>query len=68
MTLSVELTDAHAWSLAQFLKHAGLADFRSNALDEDEAYTMLDAAERVRAALAAPDTLRADRASLSQAP
>lgn len=53
VTLSVELIDAHARSLAQFLKRAGLADFRSNAQHEDEAYTMLDAAERVRAALAA---------------
>ena len=51
VTLSVELTDAHARSLAQFLKRAGLADFRSNA--QDEAYTMLDATERVQAALAA---------------
>jgi hypothetical protein len=52
VTLTVDLTDAQAWNLAQFLKRAGFSDFRSNAQDDEEAYAMLYAAERVRAALA----------------
>ena len=50
--LVVELTDAQAWHLAQFLKRVGFSDFRSNAQDNDEAYAMRDAADRVRVALA----------------
>ena len=50
--LVVELTDAQAWHLAQFLKRVGFADFRSNAQDNDEAYAMRDAADQVRVALA----------------
>jgi hypothetical protein len=50
--LAMELTDAEAWHLAQFLKRVGFSDFRSNAQDDDEAYAMRDAADRVRVALA----------------
>ena len=50
--LAVTLTDAQAWHLAQFLKRVGFTDFRSNAQDNDEAYAMRDAADRVRVALA----------------
>lgn len=50
--LDVELTDAEAWNLAQFLKRVGFSDFRANAQDDAEAYAMRDAAERVRRALA----------------
>ena len=50
-TLAVELTDAQAWHLAQFLKCVGVSEFRSNAQDEDEAYAMRDAAVCVRDAL-----------------
>ncbi len=50
-TLAVELTDAQAWHLAQFLKRVGFSEFRSNAQDEDEAYAMRDAAVCVRDAL-----------------
>lgn len=52
LRLTVELTDAEAWHLAQFLKRAGFSDFRTNAQDDDEAYAMRDAADRVRVALA----------------
>ena len=37
VSLAVELTDAEAWNLAQFLKRVGFSDFRSNAQDEAEA-------------------------------
>ena len=50
--LDVELTEAEAWHLAQFFKRVGFSEFRANAQDDDEAYAMLDATERVRAALA----------------
>ena len=50
--LAVTLTDAQAWHLAQFLKRVGFSDFRGNAQDNDEAYAMRDAADRVRVALA----------------
>lgn len=52
VTLTIELTDAEAWNLAQFLKRVGFSDFRTNAQDEQEAYAMRDAADRVRTALA----------------
>ena len=50
--LVVELTDAQAWHLAQFLKRVGFTDFRSNAQDDDEAYAMDEAADLVAVALA----------------
>jgi len=52
VSLAVELTDAEAWNLAQFLKRVGFSDFRTNAQDDEEAYAMRDAADRVRLALA----------------
>ena len=52
VTLAVELTDAQAWNLAQFLKRVGFSDFRTNAQDDAEAYAMRDATDRVRVALA----------------
>lgn len=51
LCLNVELTDAEAWNLAQFLKRVRFSDFRANAQDDAEAYAMRDAAERVRHAL-----------------
>jgi dissimilatory sulfite reductase (desulfoviridin) alpha/beta subunit len=50
--LAVELTDAQAWHLAQFLKRVGFAEFRNNAQDDDEAYGMRDATEHLRKMLA----------------
>lgn len=51
VSLAVELTAAQAWNLAQFLKRVGFSDFRTNAQDDDEAYAMRDAADRVAVAL-----------------
>jgi hypothetical protein len=50
--LMVPLSDQEAWDLAQFLKRVGYADFRSNAVDDEEAYRMQAAAEKVRGNLA----------------
>lgn len=52
MNINVELPDGLAWALAQFLKRVGYNDYLSLAVDEQEAYDMVDAGEKVRAALA----------------
>lgn len=52
ITLMVPLSDQEAWDLAQFLKRVGYAEFRTNAVDGDEAYRMQAAAEKVRSNLA----------------
>lgn len=48
----IELSDAQAWAFAQFVKRAGLSDYRALAVDQDEAATMLCAGEAIRKALA----------------
>jgi hypothetical protein len=52
MTLQVELQDDQAWALAEFLKRVGYGDYRPLAISEQEACDMVDAGEKVRAALA----------------
>ncbi|MBW2011201.1 MAG: hypothetical protein JRI32_06030 [Deltaproteobacteria bacterium] len=52
VTITVEMTESEAMALAQFLKRVGFTDFRSNAVSEDEAYTMIDASEKIRKELA----------------
>lgn len=51
VVLSCHLSDGEAWNLAQFFKRVGFSDFRNNAQDNDEAYAMRDAADRVAVAL-----------------
>lgn len=51
-TITVELTEAEAWAHAQFLKRVGWRDYRSNAVDDDEARVMRDAGNKVQRALA----------------
>lgn len=51
--LMVQFFDQEAWDLAQFLKRVGYSDFRGNAVDDEEAYRMLAAAEKVRKNLVA---------------
>ena len=53
VTIAVELDAEQAWALAQLVKRIGWADCRSLAEDEAQARLMIEAAERVRAALAA---------------
>lgn len=50
--LVAELTDQEAQDFAQFLKRVGFSDYRNNAADQDEAYRMLAAGEKIRRALA----------------
>ena len=52
LCLVIELTDEEAWAFAQFLKRVAVDDYRRLAVDLDEAYTMRDAGEAIRAALA----------------
>lgn len=50
--IHVTLTDAQAWEFAQFLKRVCYSDYRQHATSEAEAYRMVEAGERIRAALA----------------
>lgn len=52
LTLNLEMTDHEAWCLAQFLKRVGFGEVRVNAEDENQAYVMIDAMEKVRESLA----------------
>ncbi len=52
ITIEVELNTDQAWALAQFVKRVCFSDYRALAIDQDEAYEMVDAGERVRRALA----------------
>lgn len=52
ITVDLPPAQALALALAQFLKRVGLDDYRRLAVDVDEAWAMLDAGERLRAALA----------------
>jgi hypothetical protein len=50
--IDVMLTDEQAWQFAQFLKRVCYSDYRAHATSEAEAYRMVEAGERIRAALA----------------
>ncbi len=51
--LSVSLSEQEAWDLARFLKRTGFADFRSQAVDDEEAYRMMAVAKKLKSNLAA---------------
>lgn len=48
----VQLTDAEAEALAQFVKRIGWKEWRNNARTDDEAALMREACDRLRDALA----------------
>lgn len=50
--LSLELNQAQAWALAQFVKRVSWQEFRANAVDNDEAYLIRDGIVRLQGALA----------------
>ena len=50
--LCVELDEEQARALAQFIKRAGLDQYRPKAVNDEEAYVMRNAADWVGAALA----------------
>jgi cytochrome c len=51
MQIPLELTEQEALDLAQFVKRVGWQEMRQNAVDEDEAYRIRDALDKVRKAL-----------------
>jgi len=52
ITLTVEVNEALASALAQFVKRVGFSEMRSNAVDDFETYLIRDALDRVRIGLA----------------
>ena len=52
MMIEVEWADELAWAFAEFLKRAGIGDYRALAASEQEAFDMQAAAEKLRTALA----------------
>jgi hypothetical protein len=50
--ITFDLPGDEAQALAQYLKRAGLSDFRALAVNDGEAYAMQAAAEHLRSALA----------------
>jgi hypothetical protein len=51
VTVTVTLSQDEAWALAQLAKRLGWSDWRSNAVDDAEAYQMRDATDRLAAGL-----------------
>lgn len=51
VTFTVQINEELAEALAQFVKRVGFSEFRQNAVDDVEAYTMRDALDQVRKAL-----------------
>jgi hypothetical protein len=51
VAITLELSDAQAWSLAQFVKRVGWSEFRANAQDNDEAYEIRDAVDQLQKCL-----------------
>lgn len=47
-----ELTDAQAWALAELCKRITWSDCRRNAVDDNEAYLMIDATAKLGSLLA----------------
>jgi hypothetical protein len=50
--ITIALTEAQAWELAQFLKRVSFREYRDNATNDDEAYLMRDAGYIIQSALA----------------
>ena len=52
ITLTVEVNEALASAVAQFVKRVGFSEMRSNAVDDFETYLIRDALDRVHIGLA----------------
>jgi hypothetical protein len=50
--VTLDLSTAEAFAFAQFVKRSVFETYREFSVDEDEAHLMLDAVEKLRAALA----------------
>jgi hypothetical protein len=51
VTITVTLRASEAWAYAQFLKRVCFSDYEQRATGQREAYTMIDAGEKIREAL-----------------
>lgn len=51
ITITATFNESQAWLYAQFLKRATYHDYRSRAMNDEEAYVMLAAGELIRDAL-----------------
>ena len=51
ITVEVEMTEEQAAAFAQFLKRVGVSDYRNLSVDDQEAYAMQEAGEKIRRAL-----------------
>ncbi|WP_217540475.1 DUF7706 family protein [Vibrio metschnikovii] len=51
-TITTELSDRHAWALAQLVKRIGWNEVRINAADDDDAYLMREALSALQKSLA----------------
>lgn len=51
-TITIELDQSQAMALAQFVKRVGWSEFRSNAVNDNEAYLIGDAIARLQSSLA----------------
>jgi dissimilatory sulfite reductase (desulfoviridin) alpha/beta subunit len=51
VTVTLELSDAQAWALAQFVKRVGWSEFRGNAQDDDEASVIRNAVDLLQKSL-----------------
>lgn len=52
VTVSMDLTDSQAWALAQFVKRVGWQEFRTCAVDDNEAYEIRSGVDALQKALA----------------
>lgn len=52
VSVELELSDAHAMALAQFVKRVTWSEMRACAVDDDEAYLIRAAVDQVARALA----------------
>lgn len=52
LSMNVELTEQEAEDYAQFLKRVSFQEYRTNAVDDLEAYRMLEVGEKIRKILA----------------
>lgn len=52
VVITAVLTPEQALAFAQFAKRSGWDEFKANAIDDDEAYLMIDAANVLRESLA----------------
>lgn len=51
LSIEIEATETELWALAQFIKRVGWREFRENAIDDEEAYSIREGVERLQSAL-----------------